>query len=162
MNRAKSICSSPGCLRLTDGSSRCAIHAKQRTPDTRPSRSQRGYTRRWYDHYQKPYLTAHPLCEECVEHGITKAAECVDHVTPHEGNEELLYCWANLRALCWSCHSRKTARESARSSNTPPGEGFYRVARSRKPSRQVSYFNPKNSFYLEDQWNGTEHQSEQN
>ncbi len=118
MSEPLKICSYGGCnIIVRDGQSRCLTHRKQRTtkPDNRPSRSQRGYTRRWYDDFQRPYLASHPLCEECEAIGIVKAAECVDHKTPHKGNPALLYCWENLRALCWSCHSRKTAREQRKS-----------------------------------------------
>lgn len=112
MIEPRTLC--PGCHRaIVAKGTRCPACSSKptRVPDTRPSRSQRGYTRQWYDSYQKPYLRQHPLCEECAERGIVKPAECVDHKTPHKGDAALLYCWENLRALCWSCHSRKTRRE---------------------------------------------------
>lgn len=110
----RSICPAPGCNRITSGG-RCEQH-KKAGDAARPSRSKRGYTRRWYKHYQRPYIAQHPLCEDCKDKGNIQPAECVDHKTPHEGKPELLYCWENLRALCWSCHSRKTRRDQAKGS----------------------------------------------
>jgi len=117
-NTPKRIC--PIHHRILEAGQRCPQCQQSRSPDNRPSRSQRGYTRRWYQHYQKPYLAEHPCCEDCEDRGIVKAAECVDHITPHEGDESLLYCWENLRALCWSCHSRKTLREQREKKSRTP------------------------------------------
>ena len=110
-NAPKTIC--PGCRRIiVEVGTRCQKCSSQRraTEKPREKTAARGYGGRW-QRLSLAYRTEHPLCEECERHSVVKAAECVDHKTPHEGNEDLLYDWANLQALCWSCHSRKTRRE---------------------------------------------------
>lgn len=42
--------------------------------------------------------------------GETVTATQVDHIRPHKGNHTLRLDPDNLRSLCASCHSRKTAR----------------------------------------------------
>jgi 5-methylcytosine-specific restriction protein A len=65
----------------------------------------RHYTkRRWY-HLRNAYLATHPLCE-C---GCGHPATVVDHKTPHQGDDALLYAWDNLQAMTKQCHDRKTA-----------------------------------------------------
>lgn len=56
------------------------------------------------------YFQAHPLCEKCLENGITKAAEEVHHIKPiGTGKDELemkslAYDPKNLKSLCRECH----------------------------------------------------------
>ncbi len=59
------------------------------------------------------FLAAHPACEECAAVGIARAAEVVDHVQTVRERPDLAFDARNWRALCWSCHSRKTAREDS-------------------------------------------------
>jgi 5-methylcytosine-specific restriction protein A len=49
------------------------------------------------------------VLSQCHAEGRVTAAQHVDHVVPREqgGSDD----WANLQALCASCHSRKTALE---------------------------------------------------
>jgi len=85
---------------------------RQRKLDkARGSAHARGYTRKWA-RYASGYLLRHPLCVECAEHERDQLAECVDHVQPVSGPDDPGF-WdeANHQPLCWSCHSRKTARE---------------------------------------------------
>ena len=98
-------CSHPGCPRLSAGRF-CEEHAKQdareyaryrRDPETR-----KRYGRAW-KRIRDRYIAAHPLCEQCQQHGrITPATE-VHHIKPlresNDNSEE------NLRALCKGCHS---------------------------------------------------------
>lgn len=65
----------------------------------------RHYTKRRWFHLRKAYLATHPLCE-C---GCGYPATVVDHRTPHNGNDALLYAWTNLQAMAKACHDRKTA-----------------------------------------------------
>lgn len=70
----------------------------------RLSRSQRGYTRRWY-RVRARYLRTHPLCVRCGA-----VADVVDHILPMaRGGEQ--YHTDNLQPLCTVCHNRKTATE---------------------------------------------------
>jgi 5-methylcytosine-specific restriction protein A len=69
----------------------------------RPSAS-RVYGRRWRK-LRAAFLAQHPLCA-C---GCGYAAAVVDHITPHNGDDALMYAWDNLRAMTKACHDRKTA-----------------------------------------------------
>lgn len=40
---------------------------------------------------------------------VSKPATDVDHVIPHRGNERLFWNEQNWQALCYECHSQKTA-----------------------------------------------------
>ena len=52
------------------------------------------------------FLQQHPLCVYCRQMGRTTAANTVDHIRPHSGeNDPLCWDWNNLQALCGSCHS---------------------------------------------------------
>ena len=52
-----------------------------------------------------------PLCELCLEEGITKAADCVHHVIPIETAnnfaqmKEIAFRFSNLQSLCYAHHS---------------------------------------------------------
>lgn len=58
------------------------------------------------------FLAGHPLCQDCLEYGLTVAATEVHHVRP------LAQCGVhsddNLLALCKTCHSRRTAQRERR------------------------------------------------
>lgn len=66
-------------------------------------------TRRWRA-LRRDILTAHPLCERCLEEGLTESATEVHHIRPvdevYDIGQKLqrLYDPANLRALCHRCH----------------------------------------------------------
>ncbi len=122
------ICAAPGCEALAFDGSRCpdcaaelsaraAAFDKARRKD--PHR--RIYkTARW-ERERKAFLAAHPACADCAELGIARAAELVDHVIPVRLRPDLAFDARNWRALCWSCHSRKTARQD--SGFAPKGGG---------------------------------------
>ena len=79
-------------------------HCEAHRIDPRPPSQERGYDHRWR-RIAKRYLRRHPVCEE---DGCNAPATCVDHIDgrgPRGDNSD-----ANLRALCHSCHSRKTVR----------------------------------------------------
>lgn len=58
------------------------------------------------------YIMEHPLCEKCLESGITTAAQEVHHITPiSRGKDELemkdlAFNYNNLMALCEECHHK--------------------------------------------------------
>ncbi len=76
----------------------------------RPSAAKRGYDRRW-QRTRSLKLAQHPFCEDCETIGIVRAAEEVDHIDGKGPLGERGHDLTNLRALCKSCHSKKTARE---------------------------------------------------
>lgn len=68
-------------------------------------------TQRWRK-LRSEYLSANPLCEDCLIRDLSRPAQCVHHIHPIErasGNDALMaqlaYDWSNLRALCNPCHS---------------------------------------------------------
>lgn len=76
---------------------------------SRPSACARGYGRTW-QRLREIHLAENPLCVECEQLGMVVAAEEVDHIIPHRGNDDLLLEPTNLQSLCKRHHSKKTAR----------------------------------------------------
>ncbi|GHV27310.1 restriction endonuclease [Clostridia bacterium] len=112
--KPKRACSSPGCPNLTAGNL-CEQHSKQeaaryerfqRDPDTA-----KRYNYTWRK-IRAAYITAHPLCTQCLRDGLLTPAQEVHHIKPlaQGGTHET----DNLMALCTSCHSRITAQSGDR------------------------------------------------
>ena len=72
---------------------------------------------------RRQQLRAHPLCEECLSIGTARAAVDVDHRVALKDDGEP-FDLANLRSLCHSCHSAKTAHVDA---------GFGNARKARAP-----------------------------
>jgi len=112
-------CPRPGCGRLIRGRARlCQVHEAERQKQVdalRPSPAKRGYDRAWRDK-RSAFLSFNYICSGCGG----EATE-VDHVIPlRQGGADELSNWS---AKCKSCHSRKTAKQSAfrPRTNTRPG-----------------------------------------
>lgn len=69
------------------------------------------YNYRW-QRVRDHWLKYHPLCVHCMDKGILKAANEVDHVIPHKGDMKLFWDNSNYQSLCKSCHSKKTSNEN--------------------------------------------------
>jgi 5-methylcytosine-specific restriction enzyme A len=55
---------------------------------------------------RKRYLSAHPLCVDCMRRGLIAAAVEVDHIVPlFKGGADNE---SNFQPLCKDCHDRKT------------------------------------------------------
>ncbi len=112
--KPKHNCTYPGCRVLVEsGQSRCPMHTiavRAQYDARRGTSTERGYNSRWRA-LRRWFLNSHPLCVECGRHGILKAAAVVDHITPHRGDQTLLYDQSNLQSLCTECHNHKTAAE---------------------------------------------------
>ncbi len=110
--RPRKPCGQPGCPALVEaGQGYCDKHKRdkqQQTDSQRGTAHQRGYGARW-QRARAYYLRAHPLCVYCEREGITKAAEVVDHITPHKGDWDLFWDSDNWQSLCKSHHDSKTA-----------------------------------------------------
>ena len=108
---APHACSHPGCRTLTT-ERHCEAHRKQHHREInarrRGSSTALGYGRQWQK-TRLAVLTDEPLCRFCNEQGKTVAATEVDHIDGNSFNNE----GENLRPLCKSCHSRRTARDQA-------------------------------------------------
>ena len=78
-----------------------------RQPDKRGTATARGYSKRW-SRAAASYRRQHPTCVHCEQQGRVTAAECVDHIIPHDGDSQLFWDARNWQSLCWACHNRKT------------------------------------------------------
>lgn len=58
-----------------------------------------------------------PLCEHCIDRGLTVPATDVDHADGNPGNNSM----ANLQSLCHACHSIKTAADHGKRTAQPVG-----------------------------------------
>lgn len=116
-------CTKPGCFATTEaGKSRCPRHPvqpRQRERDEwdkqyderRGTAASRGYDRRWY-RLRNQFIAENPLCKECLEKGIVRAADEVDHIIPIKVAPHLRLVKSNLQSLCKSCHAIKTWADS--------------------------------------------------
>lgn len=104
--RAARPCKIYGCPNLVRGAgSYCEEHKKEYSqPDPRPSSYKRGYNKEWYI-IRNNFLKDNPMCSV---RGCGNKATDVDHILPLRfgGTHD----YANLRALCKSCHSKHTAK----------------------------------------------------
>lgn len=112
--KPKHPCSHPGCPNLTDRRF-CEEHEKlaNRNYDKyeRDKAAKRKYGRAW-KRIRDKYVSLHPFCEICYEHGILVETEEVHHKKPlREGGT---HDRENLIALCKSCHSRIHAERGDR------------------------------------------------
>jgi len=109
-------CSAPQCGALVRGQRFCERHkdrakqAARQHDQRRVSSTQRGYTYQWQK-ARAAYLLIHPLCVECQTGGKVRPATEVDHIIPHQGDQELFWDESNWQGLCKPHHSEKTARE---------------------------------------------------
>lgn len=88
--------------------------------EARPSAAKRGYDRRWRL-IRAAFLKAHPAC------ACGAAATEADHRLPlRDGGT---HAWSNLRALCKSCHSRKTATVDGGFGNSKKSPGVGTIDR---------------------------------
>jgi 5-methylcytosine-specific restriction enzyme A len=73
--------------------------------DRRPSKRQRGYTRRW-EKFRAWILNERPICENCHK-AASNEAHHLDGLGP---NGPRGYDPDNIACLCKPCHSRETGR----------------------------------------------------
>jgi len=69
--------------------------------------------RRWYNNTPWHQLRRTVLVDAaytCAQCGTIQADLAVDHIVKHNSDPELFWNRANLQALCFRCHSQKTAR----------------------------------------------------
>lgn len=112
--KPKKPCAYPGCPKLTDGRF-CEEHEKQDNRRyekySRDPATAKRYNYTWRQ-IRTHYITAHPLCEQCLKENKLTPAQEVHHIIPlsHGGT----HAESNLMALCKSCHSRITAESGDR------------------------------------------------
>lgn len=112
MNSPLTICCHPGCNRITEGG-RCEQHAQQQHRGTSKNRSgDPFYCSKAWLRLRDWKRMDQPLCEECLNHGIVKAMQHVDHIKPRRDYPELELDADNLRSLCESCHVTAIASDA--------------------------------------------------
>lgn len=72
--------------------------------------AERGYGGRWQK-ARKTFLQRNPLCAMCDQAGRVTAANVVDHIKPHRGDQALFWDTGNWQALCKECHDGAKARQ---------------------------------------------------
>src|SRR5688572_25625135 len=87
---------------------------KERRAHYDKERNQEGHrkfygTKRWRA-FRDWYRKGHPLCEDCLEQGITKSMDEVHHVAKLKDNPDKATDQDWMRSLCKECHSKRTAR----------------------------------------------------
>jgi 5-methylcytosine-specific restriction protein A len=110
---APTPCRYPGCPALLSVPGHCEAHKQQtqrKQDERRGSAASRGYGHRWRK-ARDAFLRAHPLCAECERRGRVTAANEVDHIRPHKGDQAMFWDSSNWQSLCKTCHSTKTAAE---------------------------------------------------
>ena len=106
-------CRKPGCKELVAGGY-CEQHQPKRSSDRSEAAKSwhRFYgTPEWKDDLRPAQLIRQPFCEECAKLGRRVRATDVDHRVDHKGDWLKFIDRTNLRSLCHSCHSRKTAKD---------------------------------------------------
>lgn len=115
--KPKTPCKYPNCPKLVDGGSYCEEHKKvidkQYNTYERDKKSQKFYHSEEWKNLRKLKLSVSPLCEECKRTGKLVKATMVDHITPIKQGGGALDI-NNLQSLCYSCHSKKSAKEGSR------------------------------------------------
>lgn len=98
---------------------------KKKNPIVRFDISQKIYNSKTWKQLRELYYSEHPLCEQCLEKGIIKAADQVHHIQPfltgktYEEKMQLAYDYNNLMSVCKQCHSdiHKELNELKRQTN---------------------------------------------
>jgi 5-methylcytosine-specific restriction protein A len=108
--RALTVCSKPGCARLTQGG-RCN-ECKREADGQRGTAAQRGYDSTWA-RTRATYLRDHPMCEcgdcEVLPYAQRPLATDVDHIDGRGPKGPRGHDPANLRSMAHAHHSRRTA-----------------------------------------------------
>lgn len=81
----------------------------RRRCERRKSAHQRGYGRDWR-RVRAEKLWDQPCCEDCLDEGLVTPAVEVHHLVKVRNAPHLRLEMENLRSLCKSHHSRRTAR----------------------------------------------------
>jgi 5-methylcytosine-specific restriction protein A len=105
------VCSEPGCPELVERSGKCETHDKESRREReagRASASARGYDTEWRK-TRATFLAKHRICED--PGGCIEPATDVDHIDGLGPKGPRGHDPSNLRALCHSHHSKRTARD---------------------------------------------------
>ena len=67
------------------------------------------YNRKRWRRRRRRQLAQQPLCEFCLDKGLTIPADVVDHIEEHHG-DHMKFWYGALRSLCRPCHERRHGR----------------------------------------------------
>jgi len=85
-------------------------YVPDKTEQAKQSVNMKFYNSKAWRTTSKAYRRDHPVCENCMHKGRTKAVNHVDHVISiQQGGHK--YHIDNLMSLCINCHSSKTIAE---------------------------------------------------
>lgn len=96
--------------------------------ERRGSSASRGYGWRWM-HTARAFRREHAVCCCCAANGRTSAAEVVDHIVPHRGDDRLFWDRRNWQPLCSWCHNNLKGRLEVRYETGEIGADMLRLDR---------------------------------
>lgn len=95
--------------------SRCEVHQLayyQQDNAQRDPEITRFYNSTAWKTFRAAIRAARPLCEMCLTEGRETPSEQVDHILRLKERPDLALEESNVRALCMSCHSRRTMTDT--------------------------------------------------
>lgn len=125
MLKVRGTCTQFGCKNKITRAGRCEDHQRAaKELGARPAYHQL-YANPVWKVLRDGVLNLYPLCVKCEKEGKVTIANVVDHMTPHRGDLQLFLDPLNLRPLCQSCHSLKTAFEAQCRKTKQDPRSFY-------------------------------------
>ena len=104
MKRPKSICGT--CRRIKGLSCNC----KPKKFEGFKQNNYKLYNNRRWRKFAHALRKEFPLCQHCLEEGITTPSQMVDHKKPiNDGGA--IWDKPNLQVLCNPCHAKKTSKD---------------------------------------------------
>lgn len=88
----------------------CVLSGLVRPMYGRDNANKRGYGHKWRKS-RLVFLANNPLCVYCQREGRITAANVVDHIVPHKGDQKLFWDETNWQSLCKECHDSEKKRE---------------------------------------------------
>lgn len=114
----KKQCNHPPCKVLVDYNQKyCEKHKAKQTSIKREERKQsegkyfQFYQSRTWRKASYLYRLNHPVCEDCLEEGLIRKADVVDHKIELKDDWSKRLDESNFRSLCHTHHNIKTTRE---------------------------------------------------
>jgi 5-methylcytosine-specific restriction enzyme A len=83
------------------------------------------YNYKW-SKQRKYFLQANPICIMCEHQGVFKTATVVDHIIPHNGNEQLFWDANNWQPLC-KFHHDSDKQKAERRAGKSKGDGWVKT-----------------------------------
>lgn len=118
-------CSYPGCPELVDEKAArgmCVRHVRETRALKGARARRRNFTDEdrqrdnWYSsadwrRLRRSFISRNPLCQHCLDRGLIRKADVVDHIIERKDDDSLRLNSSNLQSLCHRCHNNKTQDE---------------------------------------------------